>query len=219
MSFRLRAVGGLCNRIQAVLAYRGTHGPLEVYWDEAVPHFNTVLEPLPGVTFVDHGASMDATDYGIPDAAPSDWRRGYADLRPKPDILARIFGIRAALVGEYLAIHVRRTDMTPLAAKIGIALPTDAEYVAWMEQWPDLPVFLATDNAETQARFLAAHPRMTAASALVGREHVRDDADHPVNGTLADAVVDLFVCAGATHWMGQGFGTFSGTIRTLRGLA
>jgi hypothetical protein len=111
--------------------------------------------------------------------------------------------------------------MTPLVQRFGYPpLRTDEECRAWIAQFPDdTPVYLATDNGETQAQVLAAFSE--------GRVHVgarisggarQDMNDHHRNGTLADAAVDLFVCAGAEQFLGAGFGSFSATIEILRGL-
>ena len=53
---RLHAVGGLCNRLRAILSYLAAHDTLTVVWepDEYVSHgrFSDVFGPLDGVTFV-----------------------------------------------------------------------------------------------------------------------------------------------------------------------
>lgn len=216
MTFRLQPVGGMCNRLQAMVSYLATHGSLDVWWDDSVPHFLTVFDPLPGVTFVQGGGFVD---YGIPVEAPTDWRNGYAALRPIAPILERVAAFQGTLGADYLALHVRRTDMTPLAARVGQALPSDADFWAWTDARPGPLCWLATDNGQTQDRYLDRDSRIRFAVKLHNPEHVRDHADHPPVGPLSDAVVDLWMCVGAADWMGSGaFGTFSNTIRILRDL-
>lgn len=220
VTFRLRPIGGSFNRIQAILSYRATHGPILAVWEPDVPHFLETFEPLKGVEFTLTRDPSDVVDYGIPTNAPEDWRKGYAELRPVAPIAERVSAFRATL-GDYLAIHVRRTDMTPLAKKIGACHPTDEEYVAWiLQRWEraDMPVWVATDNGETQRRYegwLGPHFR---SGCVLGGYEVHTEHDHTIHGNITDAIVDFFMCVGATDWMGQPFGTFSGTIAIMRGL-
>jgi hypothetical protein len=219
---RLHAVGGLCNRLQAILSHREARGAIEVMWDRneyvsgAWPL--DVFEQIPGVTFHDNAGTWDVEDHGIAHDAHAGWRSAYRDLRPVPAVQARIDKLVADL-SPFDAIHVRRTDMMPLARRLGIDLTDDDLFLEWVyARKPRLPIYLATDNGETQRRYL---------SWLSGGVHIgatfeggerQGEADHHRNGTLADAVVDLFVCARAREFLGSGFGSFSATIEILRGL-
>jgi hypothetical protein len=185
--------------------------------DEYVSHasFEDVFEPLERVTFSTRGG-WDIEDHGIAQDAPRDWRRAYREFRPVSAIAARIAALKGDLT-PYIAVHVRRTDMRPLASRLGVELRGDDVVEAWIRKHAKgRPVYLATDNGETQARYLALGGVHIGAS-LTGRE-TQDEADHHRNGTLADAVVDLFTCAGAMRFLGSGFGSFSATIEILRGL-
>ena len=214
--FRLRPIGGTMNRIQAVLSYRSAHGPLLVHWTPDVPHFLETFEPLEGVTFVDDHANGYHQDYGIATAAPTDWRRHYAELRPIAPISERVEAFRATL-GSYLAIHVRRTDMTPLAAMMGAPHPDDNEYLEWCAS-RDGSVWVACDNGETQRKYeMWLGSRFRSGCVLDGKE-VHGLSEHKVYGRIEDAIVDMWMCVGAKSCMTQGFGTFSGTIRILRAL-
>jgi hypothetical protein len=220
VSFRLHPTGGVCNRLRAIFSHLAAHGSIDVEWDGDLPrHFLDLFEPIEGLNFTTGHTGHH--DCGICAAAPAAWHSQYRKLQPVASIYRRILDARAALGGEYIAMHVRRTDMTPLAASIGLSLPTDEEYMAWMAAHPVLPVFLATDNGETQRKYQAHDPRVRILAPMQGVETVRDMNDHSsmFNGPQEDAVVDLFVCAHASSFMGSGaFGTFSNTIEILRGL-
>lgn len=217
MTFRLRPIGGTFNRIQAILSYRATHGPLTAVWESDVPHFLETFEPLEGVTFTTTRMPGDVVDYGIPTDAPADWRKAYAELRPIASIQERVDTFRQTL-GHYLAIHVRRTDMTPLARKIGAPHPSDMEYIEWLALRAPSPVWVATDNGETQRKYeLLLGSRFRSGCVLDGYE-THTETDHTVHGNIVDAVVDFFMCVHASDCMVQGFGTFSGTIAILRGM-
>ena len=77
---RVRAFGGLANRLRVVLSWRATFGELEVVWrpDGEIAHgrFLDVFEPLNGVTFVDEKTCGTRTLDPYPHA-PADWQRGY----------------------------------------------------------------------------------------------------------------------------------------------
>lgn len=216
MTFRLHPTGGVCNRVRAILSYRAAHGAVAVEWDNALPrHFNDLFHSITGVVFVDGYEGKE--DCGICADAPAGWERAYALLQPVPAISQRIAKHRAEMGHEYVAIHVRRTDMIPLVLSQGLTLPTDEDFHAWLRLNPTLPAWVATDNGETQRKFTG-DPRVRVLAPLEGQElHAWDD--HTCYSPLEDGVVDLFMCAYATHWMGSGaFGSFSNTIEILRRL-
>lgn len=221
MTFTLAPVGGLCNRVQATFAYLSVHGEIDVFWDHAIPHWRETFVDVPGVRFIEDGSHVNARDHGIPAEAPHDWRKLYATLKPLPSIAERVAAFQESLNRDYIAIHVRRTDLTPLAARVGSIQTTDEEYHAFMASHPGKRCWIAADNYESQAKFGAFdNPMRHIGAVLAGKETVRDEGDHPVNGGPVDAVVDLLMCVGATHWLGCGqLGTFTGTISILRSLA
>lgn len=217
---RLHAVGGFANRLQAILSWRAAHGAIEVAWDvnEYVSHAAPleVLEPIAGVSFVLNASTWSVEDHGHCPTAPKDWRKAYAEVRPVEAIAKRV-GKLVADLAPFAAMHVRRTDMVPLVARAGLSLTSDDDYGAWIDRWrPLMPVYLATDNGETQKKWIA-HGNVHVGARLEGTE-IQGEADHHRNGTLADAVVDLLTCARARYFLGAGFGSFSATIEILRGL-
>ena len=104
------------------------HGPIDVLWasDEYVSHarFSDVFGPLEGVTFFDEG-EYTVQDYAPPAEVSPGWERAYAELRPVEAIASAIAVHREALGENYVAIHVRRTDMVPLAEWLDLSLTTD----------------------------------------------------------------------------------------------
>lgn len=209
---RLHAVGGLCNRLRAILGYRARFGrPLSVVWtpDEYVSHgrFSDVFEALDGVTFCDDGP-WTVEDFSPPASVPADWERGYGDLVTKEDHIGPLT--------SYLAIHVRRTDHVPDTATHGGRIRPLEDYVEWAARWPTLPVYVATDNGQTQAKLCS----MLGSRAVVGTRldgvEIQALHDHRRNGTLRDAVRDLCRCSAATHFLGSLEGSYSQTINIFR---
>ncbi len=218
--FRLHCVGGLCNRLRALLSYRALYGAIEVMWypDQAIAmaSWSDVFEPLPGleiVPFVQNG--WDAEDFAPSPTAPVGWEKSYLELRAKPAIQDRVARIVSGLGSDFCAMHLRRTDHLQNFAGHQGRIESDSAYAAWANPL-GLPVYLATDNGQTQRRMrdLLTVPMHIART--LGGEVTAMDATR--NGTLADAVVDLFVCGKSQHFKGSVSSSFSDTIEILRRL-
>lgn len=220
---RLHAIGGMCNRLQAILSLRAVHGPLDVLWTPDTPvsgaDFLDVFEPLPGVTFVHHGGHADCEAWGVHPGSPASWVDGYRGLVPVEAVHERVAEtVHAGLAPSFAAMHVRRTDHVPNSTSRGEWVETDNEFVEWAESTPGLPLYLATDNGETQQTMARRLPRRIFTAHSLPGVSTQELGDNRRNGTLADAVVDLFVCAGATHFKGSRWSSFSDTIERLRSL-
>lgn len=221
----LHAVGGLCNRLRAIFGWRALHGgQLKVVWDAdeyvSRARWADVFEPLLRVEFVE-GPPWDVEAWAQPEVAPVNWDHGFVtDLRPVPAIAQRIAGI--GTMGDLAAIHVRRTDHLPNAGLCGVHVEGLEDFVLWAENACLLTrktCYVATDNRETQA-FLMQRLGFYGVNAISPAELVGTDAqrltDHHRNGSLADAVVDLYVCASAMVFKGTRGSSFTDTIETMR---
>ena len=214
----LHAIGGLCNRLRAILSYRAAHSDaIDVVWDadEYVSHASwaDVFEPLQGVRFV--SGRWDEEAYAPCWRAPRGWDYAYRSLRPIRSVQERIDRCIAGLGGDYSAIHARRTDHAPNAALSGLVLESNDAFLSWAQESPR-PLFVATDNGETADWFSSRYTRPVHVSARLGGAASRELTDHHRNGSLADAVVDLYVCAGATRFRGTVGSSFTDTIEILR---
>jgi hypothetical protein len=202
---------GLCNRLRVILSYRAKYGPIEVIWPRdpeiAGGHFLDVLEPLEGVTFRDSGPA----DVRTLDALGGGWEEAWRELRPvagdRLDVLELVRFLR-----PYAAVHVRRTDNTAYAQREGV-YTDDATFAAWIRACRSESVYVATDNLDTQI----ALERVVNESGKVPRmwEPIAGH-DAQRHTTLAHAVADLFLCAGAAEFRGSGGSSFSHTIATMR---
>lgn len=226
---RVRAIGGLCNRLRVTLSYRAlarAQGQkLEVVWvpdgEIAKARFADVFEPLEDVTFLDAGRGDELATTDNTHAAPIDWGLAYRDLRLVERWDSHCRNIRRALlevgVGFYQAMHMRRTD---LDASSIMAEEADEDFLAWAEKQPG-PIFLATDNGRTQKRIAAALSKPLVISSTI-LEHLHQDESGQRNTPLGIAAVDLFVCAGARRpddgeaFKGCGGSSFTLTIMRLR---
>lgn len=203
------AIGGLANRLRGI--FSRFEPPMQVvwerYWNASDGHFLDVFEPVAGLEFVEGPPTEESTGaVGTDDA----WHRHYRLLRPTAALRERIAGIADAL-GPYDAMHVRRTDHTTHCRHQGLRPTSDDEFIRWARPRTG-PIFLATDNTETRATMLGA----------LGPQLVyQGPMDPPTiesrrNNSLADAVVDLYVCANAEAFMGSAHSSFSELIAHLR---
>lgn len=222
--FTLHCLGGLCNRLQAVLSYRSLHRPLIVEWSDLVQaggHFLDAFEPLEGVEFRDgpnwpvthHGGQMTigevVADNGWCPGAPKAWLNTYRDLKLRPHLRERL------IKPPYSAIHVRRTDHIPFAMGMG-KLTVDAEFRAWCDYTPG-PIFIATDNGTTQREFVSYLGERAIIQAPIP-EHANQNLHDHRNTDIGSAAVDLFICAGAEKFKGTPLSSFSRTIEHLHQL-
>jgi hypothetical protein len=207
---KLHAVGGLCNRLRAILSWAR---PVTVIWepDEYVSfaRFEDVFRPLSGVEFRYRVETWDVEAWAPMPGAGAGWEERYRELVTVDDY-------RSPLPGSYVAIHVRRTDQVPDLERHGLRPRTLNHYAAWAHQWQTLPVHVATDNGETQAQLLS----LLGSRGIVGRRlegrALQELHDHRRNGTLHDAVRDLVRCADALHFLGSPHSSFTDTINVLR---
>ena len=228
-------MGGLCNRLRNILSQRSLHDSIEVLWarSDGVSNasWSDVFEPLDRVTFRDIGV-MPAQDYAgpcdqgpcssaIPDAPPS-WTTAYMELRPLPPILARVDELKA-MGSPYAAIHARHSDHDENAARFGHVTTNDellrwfltSEKLAGMERDGNrntVSLYLASECKKT-IEFFRTHCPSLRINAAWTRQVVNYD-ERP--GTLADAVVDLWMCKDAAAFRGTWISSFSETIALLR---
>jgi hypothetical protein len=203
---------------------------MEVGWEPNTPvsggTWEDVFEPLPNVVFRRPAGGPEVWDVAM--FAPSNWQEAHRLLIPRPAPQARIDAIKASMGGPYAAMHIRRTDHVPNTLARGDKVQGDEDYMAWVDGLPPgMRVYLATDNGETQRKFLdwagaeqAAVANFATCRVAIGTP-LPGKATAPIhdcrrNGTLADAVVDLFMCAGASQFMGTHASSFSETVKRIQ---
>lgn len=217
----VQAVGGLCNRLRAILSWRLVRGPLHVIWPvQPTCHdtFEAVFEPLGGVTFVHPGHSRPEEDVWAPHPdAPFGWERAYADLVPVEAIRARVEAMVHRIGRPFAAMHVRRTDHVPARLRDGDDPGRDEDFFAFADR-DELPLFLATDNGVTQARYRERYGSRLHVATPMGGSEVSGMFDPTRHSTLADGVVDMYVASYSVRFRGCVASSFSHTIDALRAL-
>lgn len=217
---RIRALGGLANRLRVALSYRTaarTAGlpECEVVWvpdgEIAGAEFEDVFEPIAGIRWLTEIGDEPATTDPTWICGPM-WGEAYRELTLRPELRARLDELRA-LHGRTPAMHVRRSDLPVEWRHSHDALE---QFVAWARETTG-PMFLATCSGEAQE-----YMRAELGDRVWWQ---RDIARHPLeavsgqrNTTLAEAALDLFVCAGAAAFRGCSTSSFSHLVTRLRTL-
>ena len=209
---------GMCNKLRVTLAHQiiaARQGrPLVVVWramENCPGRFADCFEPLQDVTFVDDNLPLELIcEFSSSDCHPSikgtaDETRMYLNLIPRPRIRAAVDINVNVLGGPFVAVHIRRTDHHICADECG-----DQEFFRFLKLHATLPIFVATDNADTQKELLARFgDRVRAIKRIEANDRLRQTS-------LEDAVIDIFTCVQALVFKGSPYSTFSDTIHHLR---
>lgn len=215
----VRVVGGLANRLRAMLSR--WHTAEGFVWEPTAEicfgRFIDAFEPIEKPIWSAHDSDLTTCDpdwsaggnYDAPGWAPL-----YRKLVPRSRVQCRIDALRGQL-GEYIAMHVRRTDHVEYAKKEG-AFTDDEAFLRFAES-SRLPCFLATDNGCTQRKMRDwLGERLVTSGEIDSDEEVRPGGDGRRFTTLEDAVVDLYVCVGAKAFLGSGASSFTKAIEYMR---
>ena len=236
----------------ALFAAESDGAALTIVWsptDECPGVFGDHFDPIPGVRFVEHmpatidedGELVEANDYhasckGLPAREALCWHL----LQPTDAVRAAVAANLQRLGGaqRFLAVHVRRTDHYAVAMRRHV---TDDAFARFCDATsplaigaaghdqpsaPQLPIFIATDCATTQAAFATRYgPRCVYGSHHIGRTAVEPgpqmsaSVELPTSFRQTDlraSVVDLLTCAQALCFKGSRYSSFSDGISRLR---
>lgn len=216
-SYLVQPTGGLCNYLRVVFShwlYCKKEGiPLTVIWEvtsECNGFFLDYFEPLEGVTFLKENSGLPVTYSG------NRWQQEYnpyqrfiyEGLKPLPWLQEKI-NAKKVMLGNYVSVHIRRTDHVWLA-KAEYHYTSDDEFIEFIKMYPNENLYIATDNRLTQDQFHALfHDKMLATDFIESSDSLRQT-------NIEQAILDIFVCANSLHFKGSGFSSFSATIYQMR---
>ena len=221
---------GLCNRLRAVLSHHLAATEcgctLTVVWTPSLQcpgNFADLFEPLAGVEFVtsyqiaEGDGGDDANDYHESvKGQPARMQRCWAALALLPALCHEVDANVAACAGDFVAIHMRRTDHVALYEPLIVAMQceaSDGDFERFCEAHPERHIFVATDCEETQLRLRLRYPTRC----HVGRHPFGVQSGSALRQTsLRASAVDLFTCVEATIFKGSPFSSFSDAICHLR---
>lgn len=133
-------------------------------------------------------------------------------FRPRNHILRKISNIIDILKNKYIAVHIRRTDLSNhLKFKNISHLETkDEEYIDFLNKNKDYNIYIATDNIHTQNKFLKLYPNR-----IKYIKKISDSKAHRKTN-LEDALIDIFVCSFSNKFKGTYYSSFSEFIQLMR---
>jgi hypothetical protein len=220
MSIVIKPRGGLCNKLRFLLSYynyaKNLNKDLIAIWekDQYCPgYFLDYFKPIDGITFKQNNNEKLKIDF-----MGWDWlqehtkenRREYCkSLVLIPEIQNAVSEYINAMENNYIAIHVRRTDLD-VKVKQNNNYTDDEIFFNFIETHPDKKVFLATDNKETQQLFTSRY-----GDRLFFCKEIKD-SDDLRKTSIVDAIIDLYICKEATEFNGTKGSSFSGFIDYLR---
>ena len=213
-SVLVRTVGGLCNRLRLVFSVlakaRKLGVSLRVIWvpdSECNGHFLDVFEPVPDIQFVGDSWVHALLPLAIESyLAVGD--RDYSRLVPVEPVRTRVKALLQDLGRPFAAMHLRRTDLALLGKNDD--LHDDKFETVVRDENPSHKIYLATDNADTQTKFLRNFP-----GRIVVNKPIEKQAGSRRQTGLDHAVVDLFTCAHSDRFVGTKNSSFSQEIEAL----
>jgi hypothetical protein len=210
------AKGGLNNKLRVLLSYlykaNKENKKLRLFWikNDACPDdFEKLFYPIINVEIIniDNKSDYDFVTC-FPDINEYKEANYFKLLLPIDSIQKRINIKIKELNNNYIACHIRRTDSINHLSFID-DFKTDEEYMDFIDQYPqELKIYIATDCRITQQKFIDKYGDRLIYKKIEENNNFRQTS-------LQDAVVDMYVCAGATYFMKSG-GSFSETITELR---
>jgi hypothetical protein len=129
----------------------------------------------------------------------------YSKFRPKEYIIDEVNKFFRINYGEFVAIHIRRTDHTELAKKNNL-YTTYEEFDKFIEDNKDKKIFLATDNADVQKKYKT--------RCLVYKNINSKNTDLRKT-SLVDAFIDIMIASRCQKFKGSGYSSYSGLIQIM----
>ena len=228
-SIRLYSHSGLCNRLKLIASYKHLsdikNKDIEMFWVKSVQCnvlFKDLFKPIPNVNFtylkLKGRTAVRPKNTAIKtDLFPHDKKiknKNHLIFKPLDCIMKEIEETKKRIGGEYIACHIRRTDIITIQKKYKVEPPSDEMFEKFIEDHPNTKVFLATDNKNTQDKFIDKFRDRIFYSIVVSEN---GSTRHPKRTTsIQDAVKDVFLCIGATDFMGTACSSFSRFIENYR---
>lgn len=112
------------------------------------------------------------------------------------------------LNNNYIAIHVRRTDLLDKSyAKDGILKYN--EYDKFLNKYKDYNIYIATDNYDTQQYFYKRYKNRIKVITEI-KKNIHNNQRHT---SLKHAIIDLYMCMNAKYFMGTSGSSFTTHIK------
>ena len=227
---RLYSHSGLCNRLRLIAEYKHLsdikNKTIQVFWAKSPQCnclFEDLFEPIPNINFHYLKWMRDARRMRPKNTAqrlglfPHDEEtknKNHLIFRPVDSIMETIESTKNRIDGDFIACHIRRTDIITIQNKHKIEPPTNKFFEDFIDKYPRHKVLLATDNRDTQVEFSKRFgPRLYLSTIVNGN----GDKRWPTRTTpIPDAVADLFLCINSHDFIGTACSSFSTFIENYR---
>ena len=226
----VRCKYGLCNRLRVLFSYylycKDTNKKLIYLWyeNDACPgKFLDYFEPLENVTIIENESGffnfckkndiknrIDYDGYGWQKNYSPFEKNIYEDLIPKQKINNKINNF-ARKLGEFNAIHIRRTDHVKMSKRIN-KFTKDDEFFKFIEK-SKKKVFLATDCYKMQETLMKKFGNKIVFYKKINKSIKKNNIR---TTSLEDAVIDIFLCTKSQEFLGSKYSSFSNAIKNIR---
>ena len=211
----IEPTGGLGNYMRTIFSYyakcKKLNEKLIVIWkvtDETNGYFLDYFEEVDGIEFLRTNDKKLKVNYRGCFMAPG-FQPDYSVLKLKPNMKEKLDKIRRELGPKYISVHIRRTDHIQLAKRHNAFTP-DEEFIKFIKLNPDYPLYLATDNLETQLQFKELFPEQIKSMAII------EDKRERRKTSLEQAILDVYLCAYSIKFRRSAYSSFTNLIEKIR---
>ena len=222
-SINIFCASGLCNRIRYLFSLihkiqKEDNGrTLKIIWpinEACMNTFESCFEPIDNVEFIYKSQDDYKIDYNgevskhgfIANYSPKHIPNFYSKLQINSNIKNMLKQQNNNL--EYNAIHIRRTDHCYLA-KIHNQYTEDYAFEQFIIN-SSLPVYLSTDNKETQKNYTKKYKD------IIVYQYIQEDNNRLRKTSLEHSVIDMWMCIQSKEFMPSGYSSFSDLIKDKR---
>ena len=209
--------GGLCNRLRVIFSYYNyaisNNETLTVIWyentDIAYESFLNFFEPVEHITFLSNNNDQLPIHYqGV--FCCKNYPPIYDKLKIKPYI-QDIIKERITIIGDYIAIHIRRGDHIRISKNRNQFTEFEEFYNFINKEKKDKNLYIATDNKKTYGYIQNIFKK------IVKFSFPKENPPKQKRRTkLIDSIIDLYMCVNASEFLGTAWSSFSELIEQLR---
>ena len=206
--------GGLCNRLRVIFSYyeyaKSINSELNVIW---IP-----TSDCPG-NFLDYFESNQHINF-INNITPSIYYQGcstHPNFKPNYEYLKLKLYLEKIVIDKldilnknYISVHIRRTDHIQLA-KYNNRYTDDEEFINFLDKSDNNKnIYIAADNEITYNKFKKKYQNR------IKIDYHKTNNNSLRKTSLQDAIIDIYICVYSDDFMGSGWSSFSGLIKSLR---
>ena len=223
----IKPIAGLCNRLRFLFSFihkmkkENIKKKLVVIWEldsQCNGFLWDIIKPIENCWTLrnnNKNFTINISSCGtVPVYKDCNYLRGLS-FKPTTQIMNNIIKIIKNLNNKYVSIHIRRTDLTNHLKYINkLHLYTkDNDFITFLNKNTEYNIYLATDNTETQNKFLKLYPERIKYIKKI--DNINKIKNHRKTD-LQDALTDIFVCALSNKFKGTYFSSFSSFIELIR---